>query len=84
MIERMPGITRLIDRLDAKGLVVRERFKHDRRTVWCRVTPAGLELLAALDAPVERVDGETFMKLEPEELDRLIEILAKLRTWLAD
>ena len=84
MIERVPGITRLIDRLEDKGLVVRERFKHDRRTVWCRVTPAGLEVLAGLDAPVERVDGDTFMKMEPEELDRLVEILAKLRSCLAE
>lgn len=52
MIEQTPGITRLIDRLEAKKLVDRQRCNEDRRRVWCRITPAGLALLASLDEPV--------------------------------
>src|SRR5229473_5817955 len=46
MIEQTPGITRLIDRLQTKNLVARERCLTDRRQVFCRITPAGLSLLS--------------------------------------
>src|SRR5918998_6288391 len=52
MIEQTPGITRLIDRLEAKRLVSRERCLTDRRQVFCRITAEGLTLLAALDRPL--------------------------------
>jgi len=39
MITRDPDITRLLDRLDARGLVARERDTADRRTVLARITP---------------------------------------------
>src|SRR5437868_11006787 len=45
MIERAPGITRMIDRLEAKGLVVREIPANDRRFVYCRITRKGMDLL---------------------------------------
>src|SRR4029079_16784201 len=51
MIEETPGITRLLDRLEAKRFVARERCKSDRRRVWCRITKDGLAMLAKLDAP---------------------------------
>src|SRR6202165_2131340 len=40
MIEQTPGVTRLLDRLEAKGLVARCRGESDRRQVFCRLTPA--------------------------------------------
>jgi MarR family transcriptional regulator, organic hydroperoxide resistance regulator len=52
MIEQTPGITRLIDRLQSKKLVERERGSNDRRCVYCRITPAGMALLSGLDDPV--------------------------------
>ncbi|HXH40516.1 MAG TPA: MarR family transcriptional regulator, partial [Thermoanaerobaculia bacterium] len=45
MIETTPGITRLVDRLETKKFVVRERCLTDRRQVFCRITPSGLSLL---------------------------------------
>ena len=42
MVERAPGITRLIDKLEAAGLVARERSAEDRRAVVCRATAKGL------------------------------------------
>ena len=56
MIERAPGITRLIDRLVRKGLVARCPGEADRRVVVCRITPQGLQLLKRLDHPVARAD----------------------------
>lgn len=83
MIERTPGITRLMDVLEGQGLVTRERPKTDRRTVLCRVTPAGLTVLARLDGPVEDLDRDTFMRLDAEDLDDLVEILSRLRALLS-
>ncbi len=49
MITRDPDITRLLDRLEKRGLISRCREATDRRTVMARITPEGLELLARLD-----------------------------------
>ena len=52
MINRDPDITRLIDRLEKRGLVTRSRGRKDRRVVRGRITPAGLQLLKGLDRPL--------------------------------
>src|SRR5580658_1095779 len=52
MVTRDSDITRLLDRLEKRALVSRNREIKDRRTVWARITPEGLELLARLDEPV--------------------------------
>ena len=78
MIEQTPGITRLIDRLEKKGLVRRVRSEEDRRQVWCRITPAGERLLAKLDDPVESFDREAVRDLSPAEQDQLTALLGQL------
>jgi len=52
MIEQAPGITRLLDRLEGKKLVRRERPSDNRRQVLCYITKPGLDLLQELDTPV--------------------------------
>lgn len=52
MINRDPDMTRLLDRLEAKGWIKRTRDGEDRRTVLASITKAGLDLLAKLDEPV--------------------------------
>lgn len=79
MIERAPGITRMIDRLEAKGLVTRETRQDDRRRVHCRITEKGLSLLALLDGPVEEVNAATFSVLNKVELGQLVALLEKTR-----
>lgn len=79
MIERQPGITRLIDRLVTKGLVRRERGVEDRRQVICHITPEGLRLLGELDAAVDRADARLADALAEGERERLIELLDRLR-----
>ena len=79
MIERTPGITRLLDRLEAKKLVRRERPSDDRRQVFCYVTRAGLDLLGELDAPLKSQANEALRRLSDSDLDELIRLLGLLR-----
>jgi DNA-binding MarR family transcriptional regulator len=83
MIERTPGVTRISERLEAKGLVARERCTQDRRRVWCRISSEGLDLLERLDGPVSRSDVAIFQDMVPEELDAFIRLLERLHTRLA-
>src|SRR6478672_9879947 len=48
MVEEAAGITRLLDKLESGGLVMRERSTPDRRQVLCHITSNGLALLASL------------------------------------
>ena len=79
MIEQSPGITRLLDRLDAKKLVRRERSAHDRRQVLCYITPPGRELLEKLDEPVNQLDDTNLGMLSAADVDRLVRILDAIR-----
>jgi len=79
MIEEAAGITRLLDKLERAGHVVRERCTPDRRQVLCRITPAGLAVLAVLDAPVSAVNDAAVRTLEPGEQAKLVELLGAVR-----
>ncbi|HEX9731785.1 MAG TPA: MarR family transcriptional regulator [Thermoanaerobaculia bacterium] len=79
MVERTPGITRLVDRLLRKELVERERPPGDRRQVVCRITPRGLALLAELDGPVGDLDDRCLAMLDEDEHKTLIDILDRVR-----
>jgi MarR family transcriptional regulator, organic hydroperoxide resistance regulator len=79
MIEQAPGVTRLLDRLEAKGWVRRQRCQEDRRQVLCWLTPVGLELVTRLDEPVESADAEAVAELSPEDQDHLLRLLDAVR-----
>jgi DNA-binding MarR family transcriptional regulator len=79
VIEKTPGITRMIDRLESKGLVDREIRPHDRRFVYCRITKKGLKLLKLLDEPVEEFNRAAFRGLSPKELEQMVALLLKTR-----
>jgi DNA-binding MarR family transcriptional regulator len=83
MIERTPGITRLLDRLERKRLVRRERCPTDRRQVTCRITEGGLALLARLDAPIAEADERALGGLSEAEAKRLSRMLDRVRSALA-
>jgi MarR family transcriptional regulator, organic hydroperoxide resistance regulator len=82
MIEQTPGITRLLDRLEGKRLVRRERCPTDRRQVTCRISEEGLALLAALDAPVAEAERAALSGLTPQQLKQLITLLDRTRNGL--
>ena len=82
MIEHAPGITRLVDRLERKGLVRRRRAARDRRQVRCFITPQGLALLAGLDEPVHKINLRSLEALDGEEIADLIATMDKIREGL--
>ena len=82
MIEHTPGITRLIDRLEEKKLVARERCLTDRRQVFCRITRGGLSLLTELDEPLRIAEDKALSTLGKRELIQLLELLDRARQGL--
>lgn len=79
MITRDPDITRLLDRLEKRGLITRWREAADRRLVMARITREGLQLLARLDEPVEAAHRRQLGHLGRKRLAALIELLRASR-----
>jgi len=79
MITRDPDVTRLLDRLEARGLAERWRCTEDRRVVWTRITAAGLEAIAPLDAEVNEIHLRRLGHLGRDRLNTLIELLEAAR-----
>jgi DNA-binding MarR family transcriptional regulator len=75
MIESTPGVTRLLDRLENKGWVRRDRCIEDRRQVHCRITPAGLALLEEMDPVIERIDRRIGDVLDARKTRSLVALL---------
>jgi len=78
MVERTPGITRLLDRLESKKLVRRERPSGDRRQVLCYVTRSGIDLVDELDAPLKNLSRQLLGELNESELEELASLLEKI------
>ena len=79
MIDRSPGITRLIDRLEAGRLVRRRRCPSDRRQVLCYSTREALRLLAELDAPMAEAASRCFAPLEDARTLEIVGLLDQIR-----
>jgi len=79
MLTRMPDMTRLLDRMEEAGLVVRSRESDDRRMVRTKIATSGLNILAELDGAIEREHKSRFARLSDDELRSLIQMLAKVR-----
>lgn len=71
MITRDPDITRLVDRMERRGLVTRARSERDRRVVEIGITEKGLELLRSLDEHVDRFPRSMLGRLGPKKLEQL-------------
>ncbi|HEY8013063.1 MAG TPA: MarR family transcriptional regulator, partial [Dongiaceae bacterium] len=80
MVEQAPGVTRLLDRLEAKGLATRSRGESDHRQVICRLTRRGHQLLRRLDPEMEGAAEAGVAMLGPEDEIRLLELLTAIRT----
>jgi MarR family transcriptional regulator, organic hydroperoxide resistance regulator len=80
MINRDSDITRLLDRLEARGLVHRARDEQDRRVVVADITAAGRTVLKPLDGPVARVHREQLAHMSRGQLEALAELLEIART----
>ena len=75
MISHDPDMTRLLDRMEKRTLITRERQKDDRRVVKTRITSQGLELLKTLDQPVHDLHKRQFAHVPGARLKLLIELL---------
>lgn len=79
LITKDPDMTRLLDRLKKRGLVVRARETADRRVVTTRITAPGLELLAGLDEPVAALHRDQLGHLGQTKLAQLVRLLEQAR-----
>jgi DNA-binding MarR family transcriptional regulator len=79
MITRDPDITRLLDRMEKRGLIVRSRDDKDRRMVLTRITEAGLDVLDRLDDPVQEIHRSQLGHLGRERLKMLTDLLRLCR-----
>src|SRR5690606_41948918 len=79
MVTRDPDVTRLLDRLQKRGLIERGRGADDRRVVSTRITAEGLALLAGLDEPVRELHQLQLGFLSSEETETLLQQRARVR-----
>lgn len=79
LIECAPGMTRLLDRLEEKQMVRRERCKQDRRQVLCYITPKGEQLLADTEPLVNGLAERSLETIPEAEIEPFIEALEHIR-----
>jgi DNA-binding MarR family transcriptional regulator len=79
MVAAVPGITGLIDRLEALGLVARDRSTEDRRVVYVTITREGLARIGKLDRPLADLEARLLGHLDRTEVAELSRLLEKAR-----
>lgn len=79
MITRDPDVTRLLDRMEKRGLISRARDSRDRRMVLARISAEGLKLVNRLDEPVQQMHRKLLGHLGRARLRALGELLAAAR-----
>jgi DNA-binding MarR family transcriptional regulator len=67
-----PTISKLVDRLERRSLVVRERADHDGRTVMVSISPEGQECLESVRSQTRALLRRTLRELEDEDLEALV------------
>jgi DNA-binding MarR family transcriptional regulator len=84
MITVVPGITGLIDRLEAAELVARKRCSEDRRVIYVAITPKALALLKQIDEPLLNLHRSVLGHLSGDELSALTRLLEKARETISE
>jgi DNA-binding MarR family transcriptional regulator len=79
LISRDPDMTRLLDRIESRGLIVRARESSDRRVVKTRITAEGLRILRDLDEPVREVHRNQLQRISEKDLRQLLTLLERAR-----
>jgi DNA-binding MarR family transcriptional regulator len=82
MVTRDSDITRLLDRLEARGLISREREAKDRRRIQTHITEQGLRLIAELDGPVTEYHRRQLGFLGEKKIASMIKVLEEIRSSL--
>jgi DNA-binding MarR family transcriptional regulator len=78
MISRDPDMTRLLDRMEKRNLITRQRQKEDRRVIMTRVTPEGLKLLKRLDQPVHDLHKRQFRHMSAARLKQMAGLVVEV------
>jgi DNA-binding MarR family transcriptional regulator len=76
---REPDVTRLLVRMEGRGLIRRERRPENRRIVTARLTDKGLRLVNSLDEPVRRMHMRQLHHMSRRELGTLATLLERAR-----
>jgi DNA-binding MarR family transcriptional regulator len=79
LISRDPDITRLLDRMESRGLIARAREEKDRRVVTTRITTEGLAILRDLDPHVQKLHHEQMQGLSTKQLGQLSLLLERIQ-----
>jgi DNA-binding MarR family transcriptional regulator len=79
MISHDPDMTRLLDRMEKRGLITRHRQTDDRRVVKTRITSKGLDFLRRLDQPVRELHKYQFSHIPAARLKALAGLLEQIR-----
>ncbi len=79
LVSRAPDMTRLLDRLESRGLIDRERLSENRRVVLIGITSAGVELLDSLADPVRQCHAQQLGHMTPKQLATLNRLLNRCR-----
>jgi DNA-binding MarR family transcriptional regulator len=82
MITRDADLTRLLDRLETRGLLTRQRQSDDRRVVHIHIAADGMELLAKLDPIIGQINRSIFAGFELARMTAMVEDLERLREQL--
>src|SRR3984893_4228834 len=79
MISHDPDMTRLLDRMEKRGLITRKRQTDDRRVVKARITPQALSLLKTLDQPIHELHKRQFPHMSASRLKIFFDLLEEAR-----
>jgi DNA-binding MarR family transcriptional regulator len=79
LVSRAPDITRMIDKLEERGLLARTRSDNDRRTVLVAIRPAGLALLGQIATPLRDCHRRQLGHLAASDLKSLTALLNAAR-----
>ena len=78
MIEQTPGITRLLDRIERRGWIRRQRGEADRRQVWVHLTDTGRQMILQLEETMRAADRSSVAALSDRQQKQLASWSRKL------
>ncbi len=79
MVTKVPGITNLIDKLEGRKLVQRNRCSKDRRVWFVELTDQGQEIVSKMDEPNLDMHSQLVGHLNKSECQQLLKLLEKAR-----
>jgi DNA-binding MarR family transcriptional regulator len=79
LLTRDPDITRLLDRMESRRLIMRERSSEDRRVVITRLSKEGLALVDSIDVPIEALIKSRMAKFGRGTLSGMVADLERVR-----